>query len=101
MSRDVHIFVRNFSVGLKISGNGEGWGRSEHVPRVVYETLKWLQMLTGGPNYIMIRRGIFGKVHGHGVKEICLISQFPAKHNGVASGPKIVFARPGLARLLG
>ena len=58
-------------------------GRSEHVPRVVYETLKqwkllnslfyklkWLQMLTGGPNYIMIRRGMFGKVHGHGVKEI-------------------------------
>ena len=58
-------------------------------------------MLTGGPNYLMIRRAIFGKVHGHGVKEIWLISQFPAKHKGVASGPKIVFARPGLARLLG
>ena len=58
-------------------------------------------MLTGGPNYIMIRRAIFGKVHGHGVKEIWLISQFPAKHTGVASGAKIVFARPGLARLLG
>ena len=57
-------------------------------------------MLTGGPNYIMIRRAIFGKVHGHGVK-ICLISQFPAKHTGVASGAKIVFACPGLARLLG
>ena len=28
-------------------------------------------MLTRGPNYIMIRRAIFGKVHGHGVKEIC------------------------------
>ena len=27
--------------------------------------------------------------------------QFPAKHTGVASGAKIVFARPGLARLLG
>ena len=49
----------------------------------------------------MIRRAIFGKVHGRGVKEIWLISQFPAKHKGVASGPKIVFARPGLARLLG
>ena len=58
-------------------------------------------MLTGGPNFIMIRRAIFGKVHGHGVKEIWLISQFPAKHTGVASGAKIVFARPGLARLLG
>ena len=42
-----------------------------------------------------------GKVHGRGVKEIWLINQFPAKHKGVASGPKIVFARPGLARLLG
>ena len=49
----------------------------------------------------MIRRAIFGKVHGHGVKEIWLISQLPAKHTGVASGAKIVFARPGLARLLG
>ena len=58
-------------------------------------------MLKGGPNYMIIRRAIFGKVHGPGVKEIWLISQFPAKHKGVASGPKIVFARPGLARLLG
>ena len=49
----------------------------------------------------MIRRTIFGKVHGRGVKEIWLINQFPAKHKGVASGPKIVFARPGLAWLLG
>ena len=49
----------------------------------------------------MIRRAIFGKVHGHGVKKIRLISQFPAKHKGVASGAKIVFARRGLARLLG
>ena len=32
-------------------------------------------MLTGGPNYLMIRRAIFGKVHGHGVKEIWLTSQ--------------------------
>ena len=37
----------------------------------------------------------------HGVKEIWLISQFPAKHTGVASGAKIVFSRPGLAQLLG
>ena len=58
-------------------------------------------MLKGGTNYTMIRRAIFGKVHGHGVKEIWLISQFPAKHTGVASGAKIVFARRGLARLLG
>ena len=58
-------------------------------------------MLTGGPNYMMIRRAIFGKVHGRGVKEIWLINQFPAKHKGAASGSKIVFARPGLARLLG
>ena len=50
---------------------------------------------------MMITRAIFGKVHGHGDKEISLISQFPAKHTGVASGAKIVFARPGLARLLG
>ena len=42
-------------------------------------------MLTGGPNYMMIRRAIFGKVHGRGVQEIWLISQFPAKHKGVAS----------------
>ena len=55
----------------------------------------------GGPNYMMIRMEIFGKVHGRGVKEIWLISQFPAKHKGVASGPKIVFAASGLARLLG
>ena len=58
-------------------------------------------MLKGGTNYTMIRRAIFGKVHGHGVNEIWLISQFPAKHTGVVSGAKIVFARPGLARLLG
>ena len=58
-------------------------------------------MLKGGTNYTMIRRAIFGKVHGHGVKEIWLISQFPAKRTGVASGAKMVFARPGLARLLG
>ena len=58
-------------------------------------------MLKGGTNYTMIRRAIFGKVHGHGVKEIWLTSQFPAKHTGVASGAKVVFARPGLARLLG
>ena len=45
--------------------------------------------------------GIFGKVHGHAVKKIWLISQFPAKHTGVASGAKIVFAWSGLARLLG
>ena len=55
----------------------------------------------GSPNYMIIRREIFGKVHGRGVKEIWLISQFPAKHKGVASGPKIVFAASGLARLLG
>ena len=41
-------------------------------------------MLKGGTNYAMIRRAIFGKVHGPGVKEICLISQFPAKDTGVA-----------------
>ena len=58
-------------------------------------------MLTGGSNYMMIRRAIFGKVLGRGVQEIWLINQFPAKHKGVASGPKIMFARPGLARLLG
>ena len=58
-------------------------------------------MLTGSPNYLMIRRAIFGKVHGHGVKEIWLISQFPTKNTGVASGAKIVFTRPGLAKLLG
>ena len=58
-------------------------------------------MLMGGPNYIMIRREIFGKVHGRGVKEFWLISQFPAKHKGVASDLKIVFAASGLARLLG
>ena len=58
-------------------------------------------MLKGGTDYTMIRGAIFGKVHGHGVKEIWLISQFPAKHTGVASGPKIVFAPPGLARRLG
>ena len=40
----------------------------------------------------MIRRAIFGKVHG--VKEIWQISQFPAKHTCVASGANIVLARP-------
>ena len=60
-----------------------------------------MQMLKGGTNYTMIRRAIFEKVHGHGVKEIWLISQFPAKHTGVAGGAKFVFARPELARLLG
>ena len=58
-------------------------------------------MLTGGPNYIMIKRAIFGRVHGLGVKEIKLSSQFPAKHTGTAGSAKIVFARPGLAGLLG
>ena len=58
-------------------------------------------MLKVGTTYTMIRRAIFGKVHGNPVKEIWLISQFPAKHTGVASGAKIVFAWPGLARLLG
>ena len=62
---------------------------------------KYLQMLKGGTNYTMIRSVIFGKVHGHGVREIWLISQFPAKHTGVASGAKIVIALPGQARLLG
>ena len=36
---------------------------------IVFYKSKQLQMLTAGPNYIMIRRAIFGKVHGHGVKE--------------------------------
>ena len=58
-------------------------------------------MLKGGTNYTIIRRVTFGKVHGHGVKEIWLIIQFPAKHTGVASGAKIVLAPPGLARFLG
>ena len=35
------------------------------------------------------------------IKEIWLISQFPAKHTGVASGAKIVFARPGLTLFSG
>ena len=43
----------------------------------------------------------FGKVHGHRVGKIWPISQFPAKHTGVVSGAKIVFAHPGLDRLLG
>ena len=38
-------------------------------------------MLTGGPNYTMIGRVIFGKVRGHGVQGFWLISQFPAKYN--------------------
>ena len=71
----------------------------ETILTVFYKS-KQLQMLTAGPNYIMIRRAIFGKAHGYGVKEIWLISQFPAKHTGVASGARIVFARPGLGRLL-
>ena len=58
-------------------------------------------MLTGGSNYMMIRRAIFVEVHSRGVQEIWLISQFPAKHKDVASGPKMMFARPGLGRLLG
>ena len=36
----------------------------------VFYKSKQLQMLTGGPNYIMIRRAIFEKVDGHGIKEI-------------------------------
>ena len=71
---DNDIFVRNFSVGLKMFCYG--------FIAVFYKS-KQLQMLAGGPNYIMIRRAIFEKVDGHGIKEIWLISQFPAKHTGV------------------
>ena len=71
---DNDIFVRNFSVGLKMFCYG--------FIAVFYKS-KQLQMLTEGPNYIMIRRAIFEKVDGHGIKEIWLISQFPAKHTGV------------------
>ena len=35
------------------------------------------------------------------VQEIWPISQFPAKHKGGASGPKMMLARPVLGRLLG
>ena len=36
-------------------------------------------MLTGGPNYTMIRRAIFGKVHGHGVRmELRRFDNFPS-----------------------
>ena len=37
---------------------------------VFYNQNTELQMLTGGRSYIIIRRAIFGKVHGHGVKGI-------------------------------
>ena len=50
-------------------------------------------MLKGGTNYTMIRRAIFGKVHGHGVKEIWLISQFPAKHTGGFQISVIIYAK--------
>ena len=109
-------FVRTFSVGLKIFCSGPPPPPPRQIRTcntcclrdikamqtaiIVFYKSKQLQMLTAGPNYIMIRRAIFGKVHGHGVKEFWLISQFPAKHTGVASGARIVFARPGLARLL-
>ena len=35
------------------------------------------------------------------MEQIWLISQFPAKHTGVSSKAKIVFARPGVPRFLG
>ena len=51
-----------FSVGLKIYCYGwkVGGGRDQNM----------LQMLTGGPKYMQIRKAIFGKVHGRRVKEI-------------------------------
>ena len=99
----IQCWSENFLLWMGEAGEGAGGEIRTCIPRVVYETLKWWKLLNSllGPNYMMIRRAIFGKVHGRGVKEIWLISQFPAKHKGVASGPKIVFARPGLARLLG
>ena len=86
----IHCWSENFLLWMG-RGGGVGGGRDQNM----------LQMLTGGPKYMKIRRAIFGKVHGRIVKEIWIISQFPAKHKGVTSGPKIVLARPGLARLLG
>ena len=49
LPRDGHIFVHTFSVGLNLfllwMGGGGGGERSEHVPRVVYETLKYWKLL--------------------------------------------------------
>ena len=70
----LQCWSENFSLWI-------GGGRrdlTEHVPRVVYETLKQLKLLNSllqikmvaNDNYIMIRRAIFGKVLGDGVKEI-------------------------------
>ena len=47
-------------------------------------------MLTGGPNYIMIRKAIFAKVHGHGVKGI-----FPPNMRAWPVAPKWCSLAPG------
>ena len=60
-----------FSVGLKIFcyGWGKGGGGGGEIRTCTSCCLRDI-MLTGGPNYMMIRRAILGKVHGRGVKEI-------------------------------
>ena len=49
-------------------------------------------MLTGGPNYIMIRTAIFRKVHGHGVKER---ASFPPNILVWPVAPKLCSLAPG------
>ena len=60
---------------------------------------RWIPILV--PRSRRLSRVALGKRMVNPFKEIWLISQFPAKRTGVASSAKIVFACPGLARLLG
>ena len=46
-------------------------------------------MLTGGPNYMMIRRAIFGKVHGRGVKRFDWSAHFPPSIRAWPVAPKL------------
>ena len=84
LSRDVHIFLRNFNVGLKMFGNVEEWVEirtrttcclwdikaMETPVKHSFLKIRMVENASRGSNHIMVRRGMFGKVHDHGVKEI-------------------------------
>ena len=83
--------------------------RSEHVPRVVYETLKQWKLLNS-LQQIKIVANAYGRSQLYNDLERCMVielrrfdqsANFTAKHTGVVSGAKTVFAHPGLYRLLG
>ena len=109
MSRDGHIFVHAFSVGRKIFCYGSGREEIRTCTSCCLRDIKVLktvkQSSTNQNSCKCLREALTIWWLEEQYLERCmvveLISQFPAKHKGVASGPKIVFARPGLAQLLG